>query len=573
MLLWTNQAPVSSLQSPNLPISPPDASLGLDLFAQRCANCHGALGQGDGELAPNLPNPPANFADPEWRKTAVPTDLFNTISNGRAQNGMPPFGSASSNPLSEADRWHLVATIYSLGTTAAAISQGEELYTANCAACHGGAGNEVATADLTNLDYWFNQSNEAAFTTLTSPTIAEHSYDLSEADLWLITDYARTFSYFFSDPTAPVSPIPAATINGTVFNGSTNEIQSDGEVLLRAFTADFQEQLSLTAAVDADGRYQFDLTDVAPDWIYLISVDYNDLLFTSAADQIRRAQPTLDMPVIVYEKSSEATAVNIDQVHLIFGFGEEVVDVSELYVLNNVGTAVFVGETGNPDDGTVEFALPAGAQAVNFRRSFGNINSFTAAPEIIATDSGWADTLPLQPGSNAMTVLVSYQLPYRDGLTIAHPLPYRTNNITAIVPEVGVRLDGAAWTMQGSEELPGGIYTSYTHLPTTEGEALALQLNGRPNLVTDSSGNIIPIRNQTRELIIGSSALLIALAAAAYTVRTWQKPALPSSRAELLQTLAQLDDAYEAHQITPRQYEHQREQLKAKLITLWQETV
>jgi hypothetical protein len=119
--------------------------------------------------------------------------------------------------------------------------------------------------------------------------------------------------------------------------------------------------------------------------------------------------------------------------------------------------------------------------------------------------------------------------------------------------------------------LPGGIYTSYSHLPASAGDALTLQLNGRPRLITDSAGNIIPIRNQTTELIIGSTALLLVLAAAAYTVRSWQNPALPSDRQSLLHALAQLDDAYEAHQIPPRQYERRRDQLKAKLITLWQQ--
>ena len=572
ILLWASQSPISqsqAAQSPAPPTAPPDTTIGLDIFANRCANCHGALGHGDGELADDLPNPPRNYADPEWRRTAVPANLFESISNGIIQSGMPPFGSTSSDPISETDRWHLIATVYSLGTTTAAINQGQELYTANCAACHGTAGNEIATADLTDLSYWSNQSNEAVFTTLNNTNIADHTYDLSADDLWLVTDYARTFSYIYFDPAAPIPPIPTATISGTVFNGSTNEMLAGGEALLRAFTEDFQEQLSLTTEVGDDGRYQFDLTDVPPDWIYLISVNYGDLLFTSAADQISRAQPSLDMPVIVYDKNSDPRAISIEQVHLILGFGEGIVEVSELYILRNLGTAVFVGQSGDPDNGTIEFVLPTGAQNIDFQRSFGNLSSFTPATEVIQTDTGWADTLPLQPGNNGLSLLVSYQLPYRDGLTIAHPLPYRTNNITAIVPEVGIDLSGDNWTAEGVQTLPGGTYASYTHTPLTAGEAMTLVLNGRPQVITDASGNTITTRSQTNELIIGSAALLIALAASAFTIRTWQNPTLPDNPEALLQTLAQLDNEYEAHQISPRQYQRQREHLKAKLINLW----
>jgi mono/diheme cytochrome c family protein len=517
-------------------------------------------------LAANLPNPPPNFTDPTWRRTAVPIDLFNTITNGRPQNGMPPFGPTSSNPLSDAERWHLVATIFDLGTMAETMSQGQSLYEANCLACHGADGSQVAAANLTDLDYWLNQSNEAIFTTLSGPTIAAHDFNLSEDERWLVTEYARTFGYSFP-------PIPTATIGGTVFNGTTNETVSGSQVLLQAFTADFQEQLSLETVVDADGHYQFDLTDVPSNWIYLITVTHDGLQFTSAADQISQAVPTLDLPVIVYEKSNDTTAVNIDQVHLILGFGQDIVEVSELYIINNLGTAVFVGESGDPAQGTVEFVLPAGAENVDFRRSFGSLESFTPAVEIISTDRGWADTLPLQPGHSGLSLLVSYQLPYRDGLTIAHPLLYRTNNITAIVPEVGVRLSGDDWTAQGVEELPGGTYSSYRYTPTAAGEALTLQLNGRPRLITDAAGNVIATRNQTAELIIGSTALLLAFTVAAYAIRTWRNPTAVRpedyKRHALLQALAQLDDAYEAHQITPRQYERQREQIKANLISFW----
>jgi hypothetical protein len=154
---------------------------------------------------------------------------------------------------------------------------------------------------------------------------------------------------------------------------------------------------------------------------------------------------------------------------------------------------------------------------------------------------------------------------------VAHPLPYPANNITAIVPEVGVELNGDEWTSQGAEQLPNGTYTSYAHNAAAAGEALTLQLNGRPRLVTDAEGNLVTLRNQTAELAIGSVALLVVLVAATYLLRTWQNPvaALPNSREDLLQALAQLDDTYEANQISPDQYNRRRERLKAKLSDIW----
>jgi mono/diheme cytochrome c family protein len=100
------------------PTAPPNGAAGLATFGERCANCHGPLGMGDGELAANLPSPPPSFADPNFIRQAVPADLFDTITNGRIEMNMPPFGPSSSNALDEESRWQAVAAIYNLGRRA-----------------------------------------------------------------------------------------------------------------------------------------------------------------------------------------------------------------------------------------------------------------------------------------------------------------------------------------------------------------------------------------------------------------------------------------------------------------------
>ncbi len=133
---------------------PPDGEVGFDLYAARCANCHGVTGAGDGELSVNMPTPPKSFTDPAYRLTAEPTVMYDQITNGNLNVGMPPFGSASSNPIDDTGRWDLVATVYSLSTPPEAVEQGRTVYQAECAACHGdtglGDGPDAATSATTN---------------------------------------------------------------------------------------------------------------------------------------------------------------------------------------------------------------------------------------------------------------------------------------------------------------------------------------------------------------------------------------------------------------------------------------
>lgn len=83
------------------------------------------------------------------------------------------------------------------------------------------------------------------------------------------------------------------------------------------------------------------------------------------------------------------------------------------------------------------------------------MNSFIPAAEFIETETGWADTLPLHPGTGVMDMLVTYNLPYEDGMRFAHPLPYPVTRGTMIIPDVGVELEAEGWQRQSQDEMGG----------------------------------------------------------------------------------------------------------------------
>lgn len=589
-------APLSTAQEPVLPTAPPDGATGLDLFGERCANCHGPAGAGDGELAGSLPAPPRPF-DANYVLTAQPSAMFNQITNGNLNVGMPPFGPASQNPVSEPNRWDLVAAVFSLSTPPEAVARGEEVYAAECAACHGdsglgdgpeAAGADPAPTDLTDLSYWFNRSNATVIAALAPGEIAAHAYEISDADLSAAVDYARTFSYAYTDPAELNAPIAAGVISGLVTNGSTDEILSGTTVFLRAFTPEFVETLSMTTTTGIDGSYRFEVADVPQNLVYIAGARYGDLSFSSAADQMSRSRTELDLPVTVFEQSSDATAVNIAQLHLVLEFTEDRLQVNELYVINNNQDAVFVGESGDPSQGTFEVALPAGVENLMFERSFGSMESFVPANDFVQTELGWADPLPLRPGDGALTLLVRYDLPYEDGLTLAHPLFYDAASAAVILPDAGVEVSGDGWIAGEPQQMgQAGSFLNYSRTGMAAGEALTVELDGRPRQVATATGGATVNRNQTTELIIGAAALLVVAGGGAWAYRSWQQrsagpatvvtetPAAPPPPAAdevgtLLQAIADLDNAYEAGQIPEADYQAQRADLKQRVAALWQ---
>lgn len=601
-LLLGLMAPAAQAQEPVAPETAPDAETGLTLFGERCANCHGPLGQGDGELAANLSRPPASLASQEYIRQAVPSEMFETITNGilpmgeEAMPPMPPFGPQSSNPIAEANRWDLIAAIYSMGTLPGNLESGEIVYEESCQECHGPEGNEAAF-DLTDQAYWATHSNEDVFELLAAgeATVAEHdAYTLQDEGLWNVVSFARTFSYAYADPFLAFAPIEAAVITGTVTNESTGElVTTDAPVELNAFTANFEPALTLTTTVGADGTFEFNVTQVAPDLVYVATVEHEGISFGSDFGQITRDDPTLSLPVAVYEKTTDPSTVNVGQLHIILEFTEEQVQVNELYQFSQNAPSVFVGESGNADEGTVVLALPTEATLSGFDRTFGGMDSFFPAENMMETEEGWADTVPLRPGQGTLSLLARYTLPYEEGMEISHPVYYDVSGVNLVLADVGVSVrEEGAWQAQDAQAMGGSMFLNYSREMVPAGETVSFTLEGEPQPGAAPAGagatTAAPDRNQTNELLIGAGVLLLALAVGAYFVYLWQQrqlepeAALASAsggaatvedaealREALLVEIAGLDDAYEAGEIDGEAYEARRQKLKEELAAIW----
>lgn len=60
------------------------------IFASRCATCHGERGQGDGPGAANLDPKPRNYHDKAWQATVTDEEIEKTIVYGGAAVGKSP---------------------------------------------------------------------------------------------------------------------------------------------------------------------------------------------------------------------------------------------------------------------------------------------------------------------------------------------------------------------------------------------------------------------------------------------------------------------------------------------------
>ncbi|HEY2121918.1 MAG TPA: cytochrome c [Candidatus Acidoferrum sp.] len=103
------------------PVSPSDAALkeAKSIFTDKCANCHGDAGKGDGPDAMMYDPGPADLTDAKRMSKFTDGDLFYKITVGKKP--MPSF----EKRLSEQQRWEMVLLVRSLANSSSAQQTGQ----------------------------------------------------------------------------------------------------------------------------------------------------------------------------------------------------------------------------------------------------------------------------------------------------------------------------------------------------------------------------------------------------------------------------------------------------------------
>jgi high-affinity iron transporter len=120
-----------------MPPAPPSPDRGRSVFVENCVGCHGETGRGDGPSAEPLATKPADFTDGEFMRGETPLDFMHVVSVGKRLGGMPAWGDV----LTPQERWDAVSYVWTFHATDARLAEGRGVFVAQCAGCHGVAGD------------------------------------------------------------------------------------------------------------------------------------------------------------------------------------------------------------------------------------------------------------------------------------------------------------------------------------------------------------------------------------------------------------------------------------------------
>lgn len=578
-------SPPFDLDQVPTPASPPMATIGRSIYSENCTPCHGPEGLGDGPTAASLPGPPTAFADPEaiWDKS--PAQLFFTAKFGRIEKLMPPW----QNSLTDSQIWHTIAYAWSLHTSESDVNEGAELYTANCARCHGetGAGDgPEATGtmpDFTDLAYTMARS-QTDWVDGWQAAHADIGSDWSPAQQHNVLEYIRTFSYV---PPWESSYRPGpGVIQGQVTQGTPDGMDVAGlNVTLDAFI-DFSPIATFTTTVDAEGQFQFTDLAVDPNIAYLASASARDINYSSPVLNLSPEESSAETTITIYEPTNDASGINVDRAHWIIESQPGALIVGQIFAFGNSLDRTFIGtqEEGADVPVTVAMQVPDGAEQVGFEN--GSLGErFRRVGDLIY------DTAPIVPGAGTRQVIMRYALPY-DGTSVEldQDFLYPIRNLNLLIADLPqLQVDIPALSSAGSQDIQGNVYQIWQG-QDLQPQSIAISLSGLleagtvdPRSLQANSGSGAQGTNPAAPVPLMESwmpwalvgIILVGLMGMLYW--SWQNglltddtnvEAVRRQRTELIRRIAHLDDLHAMGELDEQSWRQRRAQLKASLLAV-----
>jgi len=372
-------------------------------------------------------------------------------------------------------------------------------------------------------------------------------------------------------PSAEVSATPqaAAVIDGTVTVSSGAAIPDGTDVNLLLYdTTAGQVMQTLTESILPGGKYEFTNVPAEKTTVFLVTVDYSGVTYDSVPVQFDGTLFQFDMPLTVYDTTSDLNGLTVTQAHLQFDFSTAgQVQVMSLYEISNPGSNSVIVPT---DGSSVPFIqIPAGAANVQYQLAQGS------SPLMSATN-GFA----LLPGADKQYgIIATFTLPYTKRLVFAQPFNLPVSSATIIVPE-GVRVRSDQLTDTGTQASSGTSYHLYQSSSLASGSTLTFTISGMPG---NNAGLLL---NQQIWLMIGVGILgLILIGLGIFLFLRDRKlrkleqefeeddergnaDALGDDRDGIMDAIIFLDDQYKAGDISKETYENRRDELKERLKNL-----
>jgi 5-hydroxyisourate hydrolase-like protein (transthyretin family) len=367
-------------------------------------------------------------------------------------------------------------------------------------------------------------------------------------------------------------------IEGQVVNG-TGQASPDSVAGLEVRLYDLTEEgqrFRTSTTTDEQGRFRFAGLLADDEHSYRFQLEYEGIMYSAESASLQ-GEAVLPVVITIYETTRGDQAIVLSRHHITIDFSADALLIKEMFAFNNLADTVYTGQEGS----TLRFSLPADATDLRFDDAEMESNS-------VETDEGFASALPVAPGPSR--VLFSYTLPYDGrGLTLIRKTLYPTTKFDLMVADVGVQGESEQLAYRGLTGARGTTYLRFEAQDLLANSEMEMQLSGSPQVTAHAppAGPSLGLSLQRVYpwLSLGL-AVLGALVPFAEAYRRGRPKVAPETqpskvqtaghadselriqRQELLQLIADLDDALAEGRIAREPYQELRMSMKHRLIDI-----
>ncbi|HEX3035684.1 MAG TPA: cytochrome c [Thermodesulfobacteriota bacterium] len=370
------------------------------------------------------------------------------------------------------------------------------------------------------------------------------------------SDAEKIADYLLSVKTSIAQNEEGGVIKGKVINETKEEAVEGVELTLTSFMGDRATDEKKTKT-NIDGFFEF--KELSWNRSYAISVNYNGAEYVT--DKMvfypEEDAKTLDLPI--YEPTDSDENISVNAAHMIVQITEEKIAVAEMMVLHNGSRRIYIGkdELQNGRREVLRFDLPEGANEVEFL-------SGLTKDSVVRTDKGFSDTSSVAPGISR--IVYAYTLPYGLGSNVFEKtISYPTQGFILLVSDSGRNVKVEGLSGGDTVQIQNGKFLRWT------GENLKADTKIKVEISSPLLGGDI-----LQWVVLGAIVMLVG-GSIFYSVVKRNKPVekhsakhliddLKEQREILIREIAELDDKFEAGEISEGEYRKERSQKKEKLL-------
>lgn len=588
----------AATMGPLFPPAAPDVEAGAAIFAEKCAPCHGATGQGDGPQGAQLPVSVPALGVPAVAEKASPSAWYMVVTQGNLERFMPPFSS-----LNDQQRWDVVAYALTLHVTPEQLELGKSLVEAGCKDCAKVLSGDpemmaaLSANDLINVmkqgmgglpDFGKDFTDEealAAAAYLRSLTFASAPEPVADAAT-PVPSNTETAAIDNGTPSAatPESGTPQAQveatavptlaegfgrITGTIDNQTGKPLPSDITITLRAMehgadmNAGPSEISSVETTANADGSFVFENVEMPENRIFIAEANVNGEIYQSDFAVVEAGMTELAMPSIaLFAASDDFSTLVVESLQLHFDFASESeVQIFGVYTVTNP-TEKSIQVTLQDQQPIPFVPFPEGATPLGYE-----------ATQDSAAFVQTADGFAMPPSATPYGLIAFASYPKSDSIVVTQKLVLPVNEVSILLPE-GITAEGANLVDEGTQTMQTSSFHVYSAGALKAGDTLEFTLSGK---VKDAAASPTADLTQNQTLLIGVGALGIVLIVAGAWIflrdrKRNDEVEEDDSEADddndvesLMDAIIALDDLHRAGKITEEAYQKRRAELKDSL--------